>query len=50
MVSGIFVLTFSTSATLSLAVAMLAALIYLWTQAHTFDIDAWRGLKLGFAP
>jgi NADH-quinone oxidoreductase subunit M len=32
------------------SLAMLAALIYLWTQAHTFDIDAWRHLKLGFAP
>jgi NADH-quinone oxidoreductase subunit M len=32
------------------SLAMLAALIYLWTQAHTFDIDAWRTLKLGFTP
>jgi NADH-quinone oxidoreductase subunit M len=32
------------------SLAMLAAMVYLWTQAHTFDIDAWRTLKLGFAP
>jgi NADH-quinone oxidoreductase subunit M len=32
------------------SLAMLAALIYLWTQAHTFDIDAWRALKLDFIP
>ncbi|SAK68623.1 proton-translocating NADH-quinone oxidoreductase subunit M [Caballeronia catudaia] len=32
------------------SLAMLAALIYLWSQAHTFDIDAWRHLELGFAP
>jgi NADH-quinone oxidoreductase subunit M len=32
------------------SLAMLAAMIYLWTQAHTFDINAWRDLKLAFAP
>ncbi|MEZ2350045.1 NuoM family protein [Caballeronia sp. RCC_10] len=32
------------------SLAMLAALIYLWSQSHTFDIDAWRHLKIGFAP
>ncbi|WP_050453809.1 complex I subunit 4 family protein [Candidatus Burkholderia verschuerenii] len=26
------------------------AMIYLWAQSHTFDIAAWRDLKLGFAP
>ncbi|BBP99816.1 NADH dehydrogenase subunit M [Burkholderia sp. SFA1] len=31
------------------SLAMLAALIYLWSQAHTFDIGAWRHLQLGFA-
>jgi NADH-quinone oxidoreductase subunit M len=31
------------------SLAMLAALVYLWSQAHTFDIDAWRHLQLGFA-
>ncbi|MDR5815271.1 NADH-quinone oxidoreductase subunit M [Caballeronia sp. LZ033] len=32
------------------SLAMLAALVYLWTQAHSFDIEAWRALKLDFTP
>ncbi|SIT36747.1 NADH-quinone oxidoreductase subunit M [Paraburkholderia piptadeniae] len=32
------------------SLAMLAALIYLWAQSHTFDIAAWRALKLDFTP
>ncbi|HTU58831.1 MAG TPA: NADH-quinone oxidoreductase subunit M, partial [Polyangiales bacterium] len=35
---------------LACSLAMLGALIYLYAQSHTFEIAAWRELKLGFVP
>jgi NADH-quinone oxidoreductase subunit M len=32
------------------SLAMLLAMIYLYTQSHSFDIAAWRQLNLGFWP
>ncbi|PLZ04305.1 NADH-quinone oxidoreductase subunit M [Burkholderia sp. WAC0059] len=29
---------------------MLVAMIYLYSQSHTFDMAAWRALRLGFTP
>jgi NADH-quinone oxidoreductase subunit M len=32
------------------SLAMLAAMLYLYAQAHTFDIEQWRSLQLDFVP
>lgn len=36
--------------TLMGSLLMLIALLYLYTQTHTFDIAAWHALKIGFTP
>jgi NADH-quinone oxidoreductase subunit M len=36
--------------TLMGSLLMLIALLYLYTQTHTFDIATWHALKIGFAP